>query len=361
MILKMRKSSYILYNTALLFMMTVVLLTACSSDPVEGPTAPSDKELLKGHDIQLVPYANYYMEENSPRRAAPSGFSAYTPDKQTNMGIYMLLPADWANPKEQIFRYVSRWTANIEVEAQKDYSVYGYMPKATGMESSLVKSSANEATLTISGVKAITSDGLYVITGVKNSDFNDSELQEGNFLWRWENASSENFYIYLLMDHLYGAVQFRLKIGEDYAKLRIIKLKTMTLSTNKASVDVTVALTKTTGTSPISSVSYTTSGENCESEIFNNEEGEKLETLTDLVVNACFAPELSRELTLVSTYDVDDSKGNLIRKDCSATNKLPDDLQVSRGQRMQLKMTVEPTYLYVLSEPDLDNPTIQIN
>ena len=99
----MRKSSYILYNTALLFMMTVVLLTACSSDPVEGPTAPSDKELLKGHDIQLVPYANYYMEENSPRRAAPSGFSAYTPDKQTNMGIYMLLPADWANPKEQIF------------------------------------------------------------------------------------------------------------------------------------------------------------------------------------------------------------------------------------------------------------------
>ena len=55
-----------------------------------------------------------------------------------------------------------------------------------------------------------------------------------------------------------------------------------------------------------------------------------------------------------------DSKGNLIRQDCTATNKLP-DLSAVRGQRVLLNMTVNPTYLYVLSEPDLDNPTIKIN
>ena len=104
-------------------------------------------------------------------------------------------------------------------------------------------------------------------------------------------------------------------------------------------------------------------GNNCESEIFNNGEGEALNTLTALEVNAGLAPEplILGNLTLVSTYDVYDSKGNLIRQNCSATNTLPDNLQVNRGERMQLNMTVEPTYLYVLSEPDLDNPTIRFN
>ena len=76
-------------------------------------------------------------------------------------------------------------------------------------------------------------------------------------------------------------------------------------------------------------------------------------------VNAYFAPGLSSNLTLVSTYDVYDSKDNLIRQNCTATNKLP-NLEAIRGQRVLLNMTVNPTYLYVLSDPDLDNPTITI-
>ena len=54
-----------------------------------------------------------------------------------------------------------------------------------------------------------------------------------------------------------------------------------------------------------------------------------------------------------------DRKGNLIRKGCEATNKIP-DLEASRGQRVQLNLTVNPTYLYVLSDPDLDNPTVKV-
>ena len=360
----MRKSSYILYNIALLLTMTAALMTACTSDHAEGSATPTDKESSKGHDIQLVTYANYYMEQNAQRRAAPSGFSPYTPDRQTNMGIYMLLSeaTDWNNPQEELFRYISRWTANIEVQTQKEYYVYGYMPKLAGMTSTLTKSKTPPytATLTITGIKAITSDGLYVITGVKNSD---SELREGSFLWRWDDLSTDIFNIHLLMDHLYASMQFRMKIDEEYAKLRTIKLKTMTLSTNKSTIDVTVTLNNTAGTSPIGTITYTMSGNNCESEIFNNGEGEALSTLTALEVNAGLAPEpqILGNLTLVSTYDVYDSKGNLIRQNCSATNTLPDNLQVNRGERMQLNMTVEPTYLYVLSEPDLDNPTIRFN
>jgi len=75
----------------------------------------------------------------------------------------------------------------------------------------------------------------------------------------------------------------------------------------------------------------------------------------------CFVPktDVSNALTLVSTYDVYDSQGNKIRKDCTATNQLP-HLSANRGQRVTFNLKVTPTYLYQLSEPDLDNPTIKV-
>ena len=165
------------------------------------------------------------------------------------------------------------------------------------------------------------------------------------------------------MDHLYASVQFSMKIDEEYASLRTIKLKTMTLSTNIGSVDATISLTRNDiGSSPITDITYSLSGTNGAAEIFSSEEGTALDKLTPLAINACFTPlpTLSENLKLVSTYDVYDSKGNLIRQNCTATNQLP-DLGAVRGQRVQVNMTVSPTYLYVLSDPDLDNPTITID
>ena len=149
------------------------------------------------------------------------------------------------------------------------------------------------------------------------------------------------------MDHLYASVKFSLKVSEEYAQLRTIKLKTMTLSVNQASVNAAVTLHNTEGTSPITSVTYTlTTGDNCAAEIFNDAEGQALSSTTPIAVSACFVP--------ISTYDVYDSKGNLIRANCKATNKIP-NLEASRGQRVQLNMKVDPTYLYVMSDKDLDN------
>ena len=59
--------------------------------------------------------------------------------------------------------------------------------------------------------------------------------------------------------------------------------------------------------------------------------------------------------------------GNLIRKDCQAENTIDlrkwfgNDLMTTRGHSYSLTITVLPTYLYVLSDPDLDNPTLTIN
>lgn len=343
----------------ILLITVAVLLNACSSDD-SGSQTDSMDHASTGKTVQLVSYISPLVEKELSHRAAPTGFSLYTPDKATNMGIYMLLQADWATPKEKIIRYNttnSKWQSNFEVAAGNTYTVYGYMPKTEGMSSTLAKSTADAATLTITGMKAITTDDICIITGVKETD---EGLKEGQFSWNTPTTGNQTFYINILMDHLYAAAQFRLKIDADYASLRTIKLKTMTLSTDKGSVNAVISLThNTTGVSPVSSVAYTALGSSDAVVIFNSDEGIALDKTTPLSVNAYFAPGLSDNLTLVSTYDVYDRKGNLIRQNSTATNKLP-DLSAVRGQRVLLNMTVNPTYLYVLSEPDLDNPTITI-
>ena len=333
----------------ILLMAMTMLLNACSSDESGAQTVTTGEEPV-GKQVQLMTYAPYFTEKEAPRRA-PSGFTAYTPDKTTDMGIYMIKDGDLSY-KEERLRYASKWFAFFEAEAQKNYTVYGYMPKITGMSSSLSSVTSDGATLTINGIKPVTADDICIITGVKETD---TDLKEGQFHWFMANAN-DNFYMYLLMDHLYASVKFSLKVSEEYAQLRTIKLKTMTLSTDKGSVNAVISLThNTTGASPITSVSYSlTTGDNCAAEIFNDAEGQALSSTTPIAVSACFAPTLSDNLTLVSTYDVYDSKGNLIRANCEATNKIP-NLEAFRGQRVQLNMKVDPTYLYIMSDKDLDN------
>lgn len=344
----------------ILLIAVAVLLNACSSDD-SGAQTDSMDHASTGKTVQLVSYISPLVEKELSHRAAPTGFSPYTPDKTTTMGIYMLLEADWGAPEEKRITYntgTGKWNASFEVEAGKTYSVYGYMPKTGEMSSTLAKNTENDAaTLTISNIKPITTDDICIITGVKESD---DGLKEGQFSWNTPTTGNQTFYINILMDHLYAAAQFRLKIDAEYAALRTIKLKTMTLRTDYGSVIATITLThNTTGVSPVSSVAYTASGSSDAVVIFNSDAGEALKTTESLDINACFAPTLSNNLTLVTTYDVYDSKDNLIRQNCTATNKLP-NLDATRGQKVQVNMTVNPTYLYVLSEPDLDNPTITI-
>ena len=86
-----------------------------------------------------------------------------------------------------------------------------------------------------------------------------------------------------------------------------------------------------------------------------------------------FMPNSVTKLLLTSTYDVYDKnatpehpEGNLIRKDCQATNTLDISRLFDRhtvansGVRYTVNITIKPTYLYVLSEPDLNSPMMEV-
>ena len=336
---------------SILSVATAMLLSACSSGDSEVQTAPTEVKPVGG-DIQVMAYAPPFA--GADPTDDPEGFYAYTPDKTTNMGVYML-SGGAAIKEERITYNNNKWHAYFDVAADKTYTVYGYMPKMGNMSSSLTDVTENAAKLTITGIKPITTEDICIITGVKKAK---EGLKEGQFSWYMANAN-DNFYMYLLLDHLYAAALFRMKIDAEYAELRTIKLKTMTLSTEYGSVNATITLTHNdTGASPISGVTYTPSGSSDGIIIFNSDEGVALDVTTPVDISACFAPTLSENLTMVTTYDVYDRKNNLIRKNCTATNKLP-NLEAVRAQQVQLNLTVNPTYLNVLSNYDLDNPTVK--
>ena len=102
-----------------------------------------------------------------------------------------------------------------------------------------------------------------------------------------------------------------------------------------------------------------------------SEDGEILSATTVKEVEGYFAPmtDVADNLVLQCTYDVYDKnvttkhpEGNLVRHNCVAVNKLPASrIEVGTDKRTLLTLTVNPTYLYVLSDPDLDNPTITIS
>jgi len=80
----------------------------------------------------------------------------------------------------------------------------------------------------------------------------------------------------------------------------------------------------------------------------------------------CFVPTGIKSVRLRSTYDVYDKKDNLIREGCKAENAISlesvfgTSTPMQRGHRRTVTLKVDPTYLYMLSEPDLDNPTVKV-
>ena len=70
----------------------------------------------------------------------------------------------------------------------------------------------------------------------------------------------------------------------------------------------------------------------------------------------------------VHTYDVyviDNNKiGSRVREDCVAVNDLSvltGLASLTRGKRTTINLTVEPTYLYQLSDDEIDNPGIKVS
>ena len=280
----------------------------------------------------------------------------------------------------------STWKSEINVEVGQSYYIYGFMPQVdaggatvemlTTTNSSVTTNStsfADGCRLTIKNLKTLTSSDVCALVGVGESD-DPYTLQDNTKLGQFHYTQG-NMYLFLLLKHLYAGLHFKAHIDTEYAKLRVIKVKKMTLKTaNQISDKIDVGITiiaNEDGDDPItgdiayndaegSTTSYATL------DLYNDADNPfTLPTQTTTEFLSCFAPGKCTSFELTSTYDVYDKKGNLIRQDCKAVNKIEtnsimDITSMEAGDIYTIDLKVQPTYLYVLSDPDLDNPTFTV-
>ena len=300
---------------------------------------------------------------------------AFTPSDGNSIKMYVMTKD--AQYSEGNFNYTTSWAnSNIRVKEHEQYYMYGFMP--AGSYSSSISATATElngdysrgADLTIQDLPIFTNEDICAIVGVQriSATSEAANIIEGNFGYL-SGLNSEN-YVNLLMDHLYGELALRFKVDADYYTLRHIKLKSVTLKYDNnggddaANVNVTVRLRDGYGLGQ-SSVVYTPSGHQASHTFLANGSTD----LTDaaiLIGNSVKCPpslfdQAGTYMTLTCTYDVcrTDNANTVIRANCTASNKMR-VFGMDHGKTNTVTVTIAPTYLYVLTDPDLDNPTIYI-
>ena len=363
-------------------MSAAFLLMACSDD--------TDRWSDETDFLQIAAYTQDMITPSGPAAARgvsiPSKYKEY--EGSSSIGVFMTQnPSTDYSTKMSLISYEDNaWHSMVKVSEGQKYYIYGYMPAYVTCTISPNTSFNNGAILEFTDVPSVMSEDFSVITGALQlmsdqaeppSAIEEGTLKAGTF--EFDGKAPGNNFVDLMFDHLYGALKISMNVYDGYDALRTIKLKELKLRTSangtptKSKIKVTVTLNKTTdGTSPIPETGgvvfepVTDSDDMDDMPFFQSATGEELTTVAK-PFEGHFMPKDVTSIVLTSVYDVYDKQGNLVRKECTAQNKL----EISKlfdgqgstkpGWRYNVEMTIMPTYLYILSEPDLDNPTVVVN
>ena len=388
------------YGLMIGLMIGLMGLMGCSRD--ETSAGGSNGQRVASTEVEVASFVTGYDEANGANRAEayraygagahrawaiPDGYVAYEDGIQP-IGI-AFTQNDVAPKIGSFFKSSDKWRTDLENIADGTYQLYGYIPHQTAINYSITGydgangSYSTGAIMTLENVPTVMPNDLCVVIGAKhgydrehdgNSD-GTNRLRKGDFSFTAKQGTDSKDYVFLLFDHLYAALRIRMKVHADYDVLRTIKLKSLELNTQAGDTKTTKKTTITIklkandgSSSPIETLTFTPTGEEIDGglEFWSSTYGEQLTTDFKPFIGH-FMPSGITKLILTSTYDVYDRKGNLIRQNCKATNTmvlkdlLTDQSETERGKRYTINMTIQPTYLYMLSEPDLDNPTVVVN
>lgn len=353
--------TYQLLLWAAMLLVVAWSVSSCADDD-EGVVAE------EGEALELLTYTRALTDVPVTRAVSvPSGYMLYTHqhpeavDGSHAIGTYLTSQSGTA-----LRRFVyetNHWHSNAIVKEGESYHIYGFMPMNAVEESSISPVSgdySNGAILTLEGLQSFSTKDVSVIVGVKGVEnvLDDVTVAQGSFYY--QGKGHDKNYVYLLFDHLYSAVQFSMRIDNSYSAMRTIRLKSVVLKTETAAeVDARVEFRP--ASVPIANVTFTQRG-TAQGEVVLLDTEQTLTTSYVTLGDLCyFAASASADMRLVSRYDVYDRYGNLVRPNCMSENRLNLLASVRRGERKNVQLTVSPTYLYQLSEPELDNPHIEVN
>ncbi len=327
----------------------LLLFVACSQD------SSSDDEQAEAGNLRLSSVTRSSIDRFSPAEGNSIYLFVTTPEDVFSQGTFTYGTSSWTN-------------TGIKVGEHIQYYMYGYMPKNDTYISSIAKPEGSDystgADLTLSNLPVFTSKDICVTVGVRrvteNSDY--TVAAEGNFGYL-SGLSADNW-VNLLMGHLYCDLILKFKVDADYNDLRLIKLKSVKLQcTYGDKIQAKVLLRSGSGLGEASIV-YSKYGAGTSTDHYFLE---TTDTPVDLDASATdlgsiYCPPIifdyaGTNMNLVCTYDVYDRQGHLMRGDITVVNNFRLS-HIQHGEKTTVTVTVAPTYLYMLGDYDLDNPTI---
>ena len=259
------------------------------------------------------------------------------------------------------------------VKEETPYYLYGYMSSSSSISATPSAPDGDYSKgidLTLSNLPAITFDDICVLVGVQRVEALSSEtptVTEGQYGFR-TGIKGKN-YLNLLMAHLYSKLSVSFKIDPAYAELRSIRLKEVKL-TSKYADGASVTLNLRSGQG-IGSPTFPSGSEGAVDHIvtlLNLSDAEKV--LDKSLGNTALALDLpaycrpmamdTYNLTLTTKYDVYDTNNQNLGERISENKIQFNAAEFRPGIEKVLVLTVKPTYLYVLSEYDADNPIITL-
>ena len=367
-----------------------VLLTACTADSSDDQRKERTLHLRavsqRYSDIQVRTTRAFDVTDPNDNTAKVT-YDSYTDAASIRAYIATSNRLDFYGD----FEYTgSEWTTKIPLDNDY-YYIYGFMPSSLRNTSTIAPrndSYAYGAVLTIGNTPALMTEPVCAIVGVKRAasatdNIAANNMQRGKYDSEGTTDNANN-YIFMLLDHLYCGVRFTMAVSSDYYALRRIHLKEFNIKPKAGSVNVTATMAANSFNTL--SIGYTKTADYSGTGV-NLWEGTKNILLKEhnsvtpdpTLLYGTISPttgdsftatplyvapvEGNNEFTIRCVYDIyDRTDSYLIRKDCVAENKLSiGGTGWKAGERYTVPLIIMPTYLYVLSDPDLDNPTININ
>lgn len=278
--------------------------------------------------------------------------------------IHIYLTSSGTQVAEGKFGYASdtkEWSTHLKLKSGAGtFRLYGFMPDDPSLTASLQNVTTVDAQIKLENVNPLTTIDYCVVTGVRQVETASDHTSATRGMFSFDYYSYRQNYINLFLDHLMSRLVFNMKISPTYDAVRTIKVKKMTLKlADISSMSVTVTFSDNHG---ISAISYIPTGAAANSCIIENEE-KTLTTSPAAICTGYMVPDnvFINKLELETEFEVYNKKGNKIAER-TAVNKLTEPLaELQRGEERTLLLTIDPSYLYVLSDPDLDNPTITID
>ncbi len=368
-----------------------LLFASCTDDGLGEPVGQGTSFL------QVLPMTPSYYDVQPMTRAdyLPTGYVPYaslhsaTSPVYANIGVFMV--PERANPTgdyiyqdvDENGRGLTTWSSTIAVQEGTTYYMYGFMPRMAAERASITPLSGDDystgAVISLTNFKTLTPADVCVISGARKATTEEatqrqalSDVKLGKFDYTG-GAEGDNS-MFVLLKHIYSGFHFRAIIDPEYHKLRTIKFTKVELIADSIaeSIDLNITITaNNNGTDPVTNITYSPNS----SAVSENSiqlfpwdgsvpEYELKEYEPDKFL-ACFAPASCTSFIVQTTYNVYDRFGNKIREGCVARNRINKTLVpqldvIEAGEVYTFTCLVKPTYLYVLSEPDLDNPKIEL-